>query len=68
MDCELNSGNELSESIKWAIDAYSNFFRNEDTLQLDDAAMNVLESKFPVCKPTIHRICKDYTSQVKDVM
>ncbi len=68
MDCEVNSGNELTEAMKWAVVAYSNFFRNEDTLQLDNGAMDILSMKFSVSKRHIHRICEEYTSQVKDVM
>ena len=54
-----NHSKELTESEKWAIVAYSNFFRNEDNLQLDYGGLNYLEKKFTISKRRIGQICEE---------
>ncbi len=61
-----NESKELSESEKWAVVAYSNFYRNEETLQLDNGGLNCLQKKIQLSKRRIGQICEEYVLQVQD--
>jgi hypothetical protein len=63
-----DSRKELVEAEKWAIVAYSNFYRNEISLRLDSSGLDVLASKFSLSKRRIGQICEEYTSQVKNTL
>jgi hypothetical protein len=59
------SSKELSEVQKWAVVAYSNFFRNAESLELDHGSLSLIAGKFNVTQSRVKHICRQYSSQYR---
>lgn len=64
MELDESTGSELNERQKWAIVAFSNFYRDLETLRIDQGALKIIADKFEVSERTVSRICKEYTDQL----